>query len=127
MHCTHFLPQVSALMKAEPRAYALALAEGMTGQPLALQGYSPAVDALLAVAPAAALTPEAVAQGHALVRQCCRRCFSMLLMWCLAVWGAARSVTSIWVGVVSYLILMLLFLCILCRQLHQQQHSHLRL
>jgi hypothetical protein len=54
-------------MSAEPRQYALALAEGITGQALTVKGYSPAYDALLAVAPAAALTPEAVAQGHALV------------------------------------------------------------
>lgn len=54
-------------MSAEPRAYALALAEGVTGQALVLQGYGPAVDALLQVAPPAALTPEAVAQGHTLV------------------------------------------------------------
>lgn len=54
-------------MAAEPRAYALALAEGITGQPLALRGYGPAYDALLAVAPVAALTPASVAQGHALV------------------------------------------------------------
>jgi hypothetical protein len=54
-------------MSSEPRQYALALAEGMTGEALTVRGYSPAYDALLAVAPAAALTPEAVAQGHALV------------------------------------------------------------
>eukprot|EP00882_Tetradesmus_deserticola_P028010 GHRQ01031175.1.p1 GENE.GHRQ01031175.1~~GHRQ01031175.1.p1 ORF type:complete len:150 (+),score=21.46 GHRQ01031175.1:278-727(+) len=54
-------------MAAQPRQYALALAEGLTGQALSVAGYSPAYDALLAVAPPAALTPEAVAQGHALV------------------------------------------------------------
>jgi hypothetical protein len=54
-------------MSADPRQYSLALAEGLTGQPLVLQGYGAAYDALLQVAPAAALTPEAVAKGHALV------------------------------------------------------------
>jgi hypothetical protein len=36
-------------MSAEPRQYALALAEGVTGQPLALQGYGMAYDMLLQV------------------------------------------------------------------------------
>jgi hypothetical protein len=54
-------------MSSDPRQYSLALAEGLTGQPLVLQGYGAAYDALLQVAPAAALTPEAVAKGHALV------------------------------------------------------------
>jgi hypothetical protein len=59
---------VVALMRDEPRAYALALAEAMNGAPVSLQGYaSPAYDALLQVAPPAALTPAAVAQGLALV------------------------------------------------------------
>lgn len=59
--------QALSLMSDDPRQYALALAEGMTGQPLQLQGYGPAYDALLQVAPAAALTPEAIAAGHQLV------------------------------------------------------------
>lgn len=54
-------------MASDPRQYALALAEGLTGQPLQLQGYGAAYDALLQVAPAAAFTPEAIAKGHALV------------------------------------------------------------
>lgn len=61
--------QALALMSADPKQYALALAEGMTGQPLQLQGYGPAYDALLQVAPAAALTPEAVAAGHQMAEE----------------------------------------------------------
>ncbi|KAF8058463.1 hypothetical protein HT031_005587 [Scenedesmus sp. PABB004] len=55
----------AALMAAQPAAYALALAEGLTGAPAALRGYGPALDLLLQAAPPAALTPEGVAQGHA--------------------------------------------------------------
>lgn len=66
-HPTSPRMQAVALMSADPRQYSLALAEGLTGQPLVLQGYGAAYDALLQVAPAAALTPEAVAKGHALV------------------------------------------------------------
>jgi hypothetical protein len=59
--------QALAVISSDPRQYALKLSEAMTGQPLQLQGYSPAYDALLQVAPAAALTPEAIAKGHELV------------------------------------------------------------
>eukprot|EP00879_Flechtneria_rotunda_P019438 GHRR01020417.1.p1 GENE.GHRR01020417.1~~GHRR01020417.1.p1 ORF type:complete len:289 (+),score=116.17 GHRR01020417.1:997-1863(+) len=53
-------------MTAEPRQYALALAEGLTGKAVILKGFNPAYDVLLQVAPPAALTPSAVTQGHAL-------------------------------------------------------------
>lgn len=54
-------------MSTDPRQYALALAEGLTGDAITTKGFSPAYDLLLQVASPAALTPEGVAQGHTLV------------------------------------------------------------
>lgn len=62
------MQDTAALAVRDPQRYALGLAEALTGQAPVMEGYSEAVDVLLAVAPAAALTPEAVARGHKLVR-----------------------------------------------------------
>lgn len=62
--------QQAALMVQQPGEYSLRLAEAMTGGPAVLDGFSPEYDVLLRAAPAAALTPEGVARGLALVSAC---------------------------------------------------------
>lgn len=57
-------PPKASLIVSNPEAYATQLAETLTGGPLIREGYSPAYDALLKVAPPAALTPEGVAKAH---------------------------------------------------------------
>jgi hypothetical protein len=57
-------PPQLALVTSDPSAYALSLAEAVTGAPAVREGYGPAYDALLAAAPPAALTPEGVAKAH---------------------------------------------------------------
>lgn len=70
----------AALALAEnPDAYALQLAERVTGTPVAMEGFSPVYDVLLKVAPPVALTPAGVKRGHEQV------CTSLL-----AAWGGGR-------------------------------------
>ncbi|KAI8471282.1 MAG: hypothetical protein J3K34DRAFT_458405 [Monoraphidium minutum] len=54
----------AALVAADPSLYALQLAEAVTGGPVVREGYGPAYDALMRVAPPAALTPAGVARAH---------------------------------------------------------------
>ncbi|KAG2502226.1 hypothetical protein HYH03_000712 [Edaphochlamys debaryana] len=58
-------PREAALaLASSPERYANALAERVTGVPVATEGFDPVYDALLKVVPPAALTPEGVRQGH---------------------------------------------------------------
>ncbi len=54
---------------ADPAVFALRVVEAVTGQPVALSGYSDVYDAVLAVAPPAALSPEGLALAHKQVRK----------------------------------------------------------
>ncbi len=68
------------LLVSEPGVYAAKLAEAMTGQEVVREGFTPGMDALLAVAPAAALTPEGIRKGHELVSEVSHALGSVLLL-----------------------------------------------
>ncbi len=53
----------------DPRRYALRLSEAVTGRPVATSGYGEVYDALLAVAPPAAMSPEGLALAHQQVKK----------------------------------------------------------
>jgi hypothetical protein len=62
--CVPLLLHQVAMVKSDPARYALSLAEAVNGGPVVREGYGPAYDALLAVAPPVALTPEGIAKAH---------------------------------------------------------------
>ncbi len=48
----------------DPAAYAVQLSQVVTGEAVQMQGYGQVMDALVRLAPPAALTPQGVAEAH---------------------------------------------------------------
>lgn len=56
--------QAALAVVRDPTAYALQLSEVVTGEAVQMQGYGQVMDALVRLAPPAALTPQGVAEAH---------------------------------------------------------------